>query len=75
MLDWCPPLEPVGSGKGGNVAMTQRGQNAVVGLGVYFLESGFQHKDKIVPYLLQLLQVLSKASWPQEVRYYPSDRE
>lgn len=38
-----------------------RGLEAVVALGLYFLESEFQYEQVIVPYLLRLLKGLPKS--------------
>lgn len=40
--------------------------NAVVALGLYFLEGGHQMEDIIVPYLLKLLRGLPKSVYKEE---------
>ncbi|KAH7932980.1 hypothetical protein HPB49_006149 [Dermacentor silvarum] len=52
----------------------QRGQDAVMSLSVYLVESGFQHRERIVPYLIKLLRGLLKASFVEEVKYEPDER-
>lgn len=53
----------------------QRGQDAVIGLGIYLLESGLQHIDNILPYLIRLLKGMSEAKWNDVTQFTTSDRK
>ncbi|KAJ3651067.1 hypothetical protein Zmor_017128 [Zophobas morio] len=57
----------------GTIALNSRQQDAVIALGIYFLESGLQHKDTILPYLLRLAKALGKAAWLDEIKQNPTD--
>lgn len=52
----------------------QRGQDAVIALGIYLLESNLQHIDIILPYLIKLLDGLGKVVWLDEVKYSAKER-
>lgn len=53
----------------------QRGQDAVIALGVYLLESKLQYVDIILPYLLKLLDGLVKVIWLDEIKYSNKERK
>ncbi|XP_052072692.1 phosphatidylinositol 4-kinase alpha-like isoform X2 [Mytilus californianus] len=57
LLDLCPRETTKG------FRFDKRGQDAVIALGIFYLESGLQYKEKILPYLLNVLQGLTKAKW------------
>ncbi|KAG5871509.1 hypothetical protein JTB14_006942 [Gonioctena quinquepunctata] len=58
----------------GTLVINCRQQDAVIALGIFLLESGLQHKSKILPYLLQLAKSLEKAYWQDEIKLNPTDR-
>ena len=51
--------------------LSSRNQEAVLALGIYYLESKFKHEDKILDYLLSLVRGLGSALFPDEL---PLDR-
>lgn len=61
-------------GSNGVFRLNNRDQGAIIALGIYFLESGLQHKDRILPYLLKVAKGLLKVVLLDEVRLQSSER-
>ncbi|XP_017786237.1 PREDICTED: phosphatidylinositol 4-kinase alpha isoform X2 [Nicrophorus vespilloides] len=72
-LDKLFSLCPKDTGNG-VYRINNRDQDAIIALGIYLLESGMQHKDKILPYLLDVAKALGKVVWLDEVRLHATDR-
>lgn len=62
LLDLCPTLSA-----NGIYRIDERSQDAVMALGIYFIESGLQHKSKILPYLTQMYKSLARCQWASTV--------
>ncbi|XP_055374781.1 phosphatidylinositol 4-kinase alpha [Condylostylus longicornis] len=69
LFRYCPQENAVGV-----FCLDSRSQDAVIALGLYFLESECQHEDEIVPYLLRLAKALPKAVWVDDGKHVKTDR-
>ncbi|BFZ04518.1 hypothetical protein BsWGS_07556 [Bradybaena similaris] len=59
LMALCPVLHDLL----GTLRLDCRGQNAIIALGVYLLESGLQHSSAILDYLLKVLEKMPTAQW------------
>ncbi|XP_045467840.1 phosphatidylinositol 4-kinase alpha [Harmonia axyridis] len=58
----------------GGITISTRNQDAVIALGIFLLESGLQHKNRILPYLLNIAKLIEKANWSDENKINITDR-
>lgn len=71
---YCPQESPNVTKQ--TFTLDHRAQEAVIALGLYFLESGCQHEKEIVPYLIELNEALPlNAVWADDGKPKKTDRE